>query len=586
MEKIFIINNQEVKNVESDNITYINIASEELLTDWHFHDYAVNIIKKYKISRLVIPLAINGEDFKGLTLGMHIRLNNNLSHEEKSIPILFSSERHTFETIFSNPTLPLKSDRSLPHYLLTTPNIYLEKSNLNVIRKVFESSKPMSRGDYKNKFLNVIKILPTESNTKHSLANLWGAFQLAKVTNNEDILANNKSLLNKQKDIYFQYVEAQTAAEVVHEKSDSQAKSDLTISSEENVNKLAINATGKNILLIDDEAQKGWDVVLESIFQGCNQFESVAKSESESFKDYRERVEIKVGETDENQLPRWDLILLDLRLDELEDKGENANKLAHNYSGAEILQKIKKSNEGTQVIMFTASNKAWNMKNLLDLGADGYYIKESPEFNFSSNFTTENYINFQNEVEQCFEKGFLRNISERHKRYIESISDRTESFYERSKIALEIAFELLKKSAKEKKYFNLAYLTYYQILEDYSDMNRNFDFFSKSECYVGINKLRVIDGRKWKLKYIEGKKGNPSHFEKTDFLNTRDASVQYLAKISFILAFQFNKSNTDLKKFGFVTDIRNEITAHSGNKGVVTYREILNLLTFVDLVLS
>jgi DNA-binding NarL/FixJ family response regulator len=29
--------------------------------------------------------------------------------------------------------------------------------------------------------------------------------------------------------------------------------------------------------------------------------------------------------------------------------------------------------------MFTASNKAWNMKALLDAGADGYYIKESPE---------------------------------------------------------------------------------------------------------------------------------------------------------------------------------------------------------------
>lgn len=57
------------------------------------------------------------------------------------------------------------------------------------------------------------------------------------------------------------------------------------------------------------------------------------------------------------------------------------------FSGMKILKAIKAANQGIQVIMFTASNKAWNMKALLDAGADGYYIKESPEFAFPNSYS-------------------------------------------------------------------------------------------------------------------------------------------------------------------------------------------------------
>lgn len=52
--------------------------------------------------------------------------------------------------------------------------------------------------------------------------------------------------------------------------------------------------------------------------------------------------------------------------------------LPSEYSGAKILDEIKSDNFGTQVIMYTASNKSWNMRELIGKGADGFYIKESP----------------------------------------------------------------------------------------------------------------------------------------------------------------------------------------------------------------
>ena len=79
------------------------------------------------------------------------------------------------------------------------------------------------------------------------------------------------------------------------------------------------------------------------------------------------------------------------------------------YSGAKLLKSIKEKNKGTQVIIMTASNKAWNMKHLLKLGADGYYVKESPGVAFSSDFSHSNYQNFKTEVEKILTGlGFMR----------------------------------------------------------------------------------------------------------------------------------------------------------------------------------
>ena len=41
------------------------------------------------------------------------------------------------------------------------------------------------------------------------------------------------------------------------------------------------------------------------------------------------------------------------------------------------------------------------MKRLLDEGADGYYIKESPDFNFPDSFSEQNYDEFKKCIEDC-----------------------------------------------------------------------------------------------------------------------------------------------------------------------------------------
>lgn len=78
----------------------------------------------------------------------------------------------------------------------------------------------------------------------------------------------------------------------------------------------------------------------------------------------------------------FDLILLDLRLKRDKDKGSPPQKI----SGIELLYQIKKFDPSIPVIMITASEKALNYKEALDLGASGYWIKV---VNSASNLNSE-----------------------------------------------------------------------------------------------------------------------------------------------------------------------------------------------------
>ena len=524
MEKIYII--KDTSDFVADSELYENIflTSENLSEDWHFHDFVVKLFKENNPSKLVIPLDINDNPFDGLLLGLHIRLNNDLTHDQKCIPIIFISEKHSFESIFSDPTLSIKQNRALPHYLLTTPNIYLEKPNLDIILAIFELNKPMSIFDYKHKLLDSIKILPSETTGKHSLANIWGAFRLAQTTGHTELLNENTELLRKQKDLYFKYVSANSGI----------------ISFQASTQKITIDSKQKNILLIDDEANKGWDVVLKAIFGEAN-FEVVGKEINEEPKSFINRATESALKEDENKLPKWDLILLDLRLDENEDKGENANKLAKEYSGAILLDGIKKVNKGTQVIMFTASNKAWNMRDLIEMGADGFFIKESPEYSQDNGFSLNNYKSFEKQVDECFEKDFLRDIFIKtrklkgklefdKRKYPESFK----TFIQDSRLKLEHTFYLLTLKNTQRT-MEFALFNYFQIIEDYANL---FTFKNDPEA---IAYKTISDARNrtnpHKIFWKNSENKVVSHYALTwdwyDFMKRKDEKDKAIINIEF-----------------------------------------------------
>lgn len=131
----------------------------------------------------------------------------------------------------------------------------------------------------------------------------------------------------------------------------------------------------------------------------------------------------------------FDAIILDLRLQSVNDEKEmNVDEI----SGNKVLKSIRKVNPLIPVLMLTASRKARNMQRIFNLGADGYFIKETTEENRSSDGTEEvikYYKEFREIMEWTLSKSYLSAAWPVIKDIEETITDE-ERTYLRKSIAL------------------------------------------------------------------------------------------------------------------------------------------------------
>lgn len=318
-----------------------------------------------------------------------------------------------------------------------------------------ELIEPLMAKDYRPYFLDLIKIKPNSTEGRHSIANQWGANVLNRTLLGRDL--DNPVINRAIHSLYFKYILAltykpQQISSIIYSNNDTDnlppAVEDLP------------NATNKNILLIDDEAEKGWATVLSSICKGANL--ELSQKRVNNFNDLDEDIRNKIKND------YYDLIFLDLRLNGL---NEEDIKRPEDFSGVKILQKIKdKINRGTQVIILTASNKAWNMKILLESGADGYYIKESPEYAFPLSYSEKNAETLLDEIDMCLERSYLKVLYRKVETLKNLLSDTifSESTNNRITKQFDVSYFLLDK-ARTREEFAYSYITLEAVFEIISE---------------------------------------------------------------------------------------------------------------------
>ncbi|MBD2757107.1 response regulator [Spirosoma validum] len=380
MAKTLTLGKDESTFVAALGFKFIQLP--RFLSDDDRHDFTLNTLKEVEFDKLVI--LIDSEDgYDGLKLGLHIRLTTQM-HEKRLVPILF---------IASDTLKVILRQAGIWGRILTTKGCSLQQFDVTAIRNGLNF--PPLRLEALDEFLRIIQLQPDETVGRHSLANQWGAYALNKAAGT-NALSKNESLVKAQKQLYFKYIESiNNTSKHVSVPANPAAK---PVSS----TPVQVNATGKKILLIDDEADKGWSDVLRVIFKVSDPQDFIVVNRRVSgwsdFKDEEKKLIIETG---------FDLFLVDMRLTgKEEEEAVEPNK----FSGTDVVRYIKHDNNGNQVIVFTASNKVWNLKALLDNGADGYYIKESPEYNFSQSFSVENFMNFKAEAEYCLRRSFLKEM--------------------------------------------------------------------------------------------------------------------------------------------------------------------------------
>ncbi len=546
IEDDFFLQNSESKNfiavtqlgeIEAPigNAVYETLFTDDLSENFKnkIDQYNNAIINEWltenEYDNLFIPISFGQtlSDFNGLRLAAYIRC----SKSPNQLKNIFIYSYVDFSELISNEYFDI----------LKTKNIFLinhsKKAFINAVNRVYST--------FSNKELPIEIAKLTINKTQgqldsHSIANEWAIYRWSFAINHfdEDI---EKIIYNVENKLHFKYL------------STIYPVADITPIPLE---KLEIAYEGKpTILLIDDEAQSGWYELFLRIIGEINQIENLFHLDEEfNSKNKEEIIEISINKIIELQC---DLIFLDFRLHEEDTFTSNFEEI----TGIRILREIKKYNPGIQVIIFTASNKAWNMQSLLDAGADGFIIKESPFNTIDNSFTSNSIKKFTTLLQECLQMKFLKTaykLLEMINKHLNTISISTNisgiggleklNFKNQINLQCQLIFECLKntriKTQNHKEndsgYFNLAFISTYKILELFNDF------------YTDDSGKNLKSNQKQIHKY----NSNDNSF--TPIKN--EAPISSLDKFFSILHFEFNypvqKISSKLINFN---NIRNKI---------------------------
>lgn len=573
MKKLLIHNNNT-----SFNKTELFNLSEQFVFDVDFDkdvDFYINEnltngtlkerLENCEIVFIKLSLSNNYLEFLGLRLAYHIRLTKSLG-KNTCLPIVFIAEE-SFQFIGLNYSQPS---------LLFTTGIYFMNESLVDFENIlcsFKGGKLKSLVDY-SAFINSISIKPPSNYlSHHSIANEWSILRWAKVigiSTDEGVFKELKN--NTESILYYKYLQAK-----------------YPIVKEPDLNKININSKGR-ILYIDDEWNKGWSLFLENILTSSLgidfetfKYEYIDKSQNEILFQSNKKIE--------DYKP--DVVLLDLRLAE-SDFSESI--ISKDLTGYKILKSIKIKNPGIQVIIFTASNKVWNLLELQEIGADGFLLKESPELSVDATFSFDSLSSLNKQFEICFNKSYLKNIwtlfqeardifskNPLAKKYFQkNIEEQLNAIKYQNLLLQELdsIFEILKTNNENR--FNMAMIMLYKILEYLNEIFYKNDSLNKSPMFFDNTTLDYFD------------KNTKTWKKPTDLLEfyNRDTRKKELKKIKTewlkstsnkVLNLAFRKLNIKDKNVLIdlmsITDYRNDYI-HSDT----TKRNKLKVLTSNDIL--
>lgn len=303
-----------------------------------------------------------------------------------------------------------------------------------------------------NDFIKTINVEKPET-SNHTISNEWAIYRWAHAigANDSDI----EKIENKvENNIYFKYLQAIYPITEIQEIREEQLKVE--------------NLQDSKILYIDDEADKGWYEVMCTIIADINKVKDFDYLGNElKNKTQNEIIDLSIKKIKEYEA---EILILDFRLHK-----NDFDCSIKEVTGYKLLQAIKEINPGIQVIIFSATNKVWNLQALQNAGADGFIIKESPENSVDSNFTQEVIISFIQELDKANKRIFLIKFYENYeplkkemilrKNYKKHLHPLPKEFVDESLKWLLTSYNLLNKETSETN-FTATYLFLFSILEN------------------------------------------------------------------------------------------------------------------------
>jgi CheY-like chemotaxis protein len=350
-------------------------------------------------------------------------------------------------------------------------------------------------------------------------------------------------------------------------------------------------------LLIDDEAEKGWDVVLSAILKDQFGQDSILDCVSEN-----DQVSAAITKF------KHHLIFLDLRFGEKDHFEEDFKKL----TGYQVLLQLRNPanlNFATPVIIFSASSKIWIVEDLLQAGADSYYIKESPLNIHDESFTKNNYLRFLNELKRLNELSARRSLVWDKIRIIKEKSVSTilnttirQRIVEKLHIGYGTLFRHITTFEKCNFFFTnevIGFIVFWSILEeiskdfylvDWRERPQNYSwkvrgsgkFFLEDNVVdekgvpVGVIRIHTLSRKNQKFEFKE-RRPRRDEDNYNDFMRINTRQINLSDQISSLLNLRFNWDYNRIKDdfLDKLNGYRNSIDFIHGNAAQITTQTVL-----------
>lgn len=404
------------------------------------HEWLTREFEDKNIRKLVIPLSLQSNETEGLLIALHIRLNYELSLEQRIIPIILITNL-SLENIITKCSFDGDNN---PQNLLLTQGISLSSTDIEEIQEKIDQTEPLCKEEYPL-FLKKLSINRKTTSGHHDMANAWGCYKLSRVVGYDLKSPVVKEYLGQ---LYSKWLICINNA---FENKDKLFNDNYHIKCER-----------KHILYIDDKADEGWGELMQYIFRDAGEgFVYVNPSKYKingfDYNSFHKECESHIGK-------KWDLILVDLRLNPDVEDIDGADISPESLSGYSLIDDFLNDNAGYRIIVFTASNKIWNIDAALRRGACGYYIKESPDFTKSEEESGQMYLkSIKEKAEDCFKKSYLFEIDKKITEIWNTIPQNNkmgEEIYSQ----LDVAFELIRTADRKDKYA-LAFVSLEMVVE-------------------------------------------------------------------------------------------------------------------------
>ncbi len=523
------------------------------------HEFLESNISSKQFDAIYIPYTLSNQNFlelSGIRLVLHIRLTPEFRHTR--VPIVFigyeSREQIAKLTEF-------------PSFLFTSGIFSTNKFEYESLLKIYDwlinkwkqedVMGELSTEEYEG-FLNKINIEPPSNYlSHHSVDNELSLLRWSKYLKCDKDIPEVKMNLNTG--LFFKYRKAKFPPQF-----------------SETGTSYLIEGKAK-ILLIDDEAQKGWEHFYRTLFKASPSI--VLNSLNIDFKLSSKSNIIKEA-VKQIQTCDPDIILLDLRLC---DSDFDNHFIINELSGIKIMEEAKKINRGIQVIITTASNKSKVYETTLKKGADFHILKN--DFDEASKSINDLYSTLKLAINRSKILKPLHTIFGKIEIHGNNFS---EQFMSNLKINLSISFDLLNKSFDNEKYRNYAYLQLFLIVEEFIKEDSVFEF--GSNCYVISPFLRYLvlskidptkknSPAKSAIRFIE----NNGHYHIEQSTYNRSVDTNFV--ISAILLFRNGLATSGGENWSKIYSIRNKKAAHP-EVGIVEFTEIKMLSKFLEFILD